>query len=332
MFRVEDIADESRKIIGICDDAKLFRWIGDSLSLIVNKADFEGLKGTLDICTTGCSCGQSPCNSQSCGRRLIALPPEVENVIAVNIGGKPTLGLGELFNFHLNGPGDCNISCDWSWNDQGGWHSTYRDLATPSKLVAHLQSDADNGKEFVVFGYDQAGLKIRRQVGGEWRDGWQVPTVYGYAIPDTTAPTFSRITGVFKARTAGSMRLSTPDDSGATGMLLGIYEPDQQIPQLRRIKINRACNWVRIAYTKGASTFHSLYDHIPLKSRLAFLLAMQARKHYSDRQWSDAHAAEADAARMEIEAQMKTESPTYFPMQVIDRNNLRDKGEFDNIR
>lgn len=326
MIRVEDIWDESKKIVGNCDDTKLFRWIGDALSMIVNKADFEGLKGYLDICTTGCSCGQSPCNSTSCGRRMIALPREVETIVAVNIGGKPALGFGELFNFHLNGPGDCHISCDWSWVDQGGWHSTYRDLATPAKLVVHLQNIADNDKKFIIYGYDQNNLRIRRQVGGQWLDGWQAPTIYGYAIPDTEAPTFSRITGIYKERSAGSMRLATPDD---TTSVLGIYEPDEEIPQLRRIKINRSCNWVRIAYTKGVSTFHSRYDHIPLKSRIGFLLAMQARKHYSDRQWPEAHAAEADAARLEIEAQMKTESPTYFPMQVVDRNNLRDKTDFE---
>jgi len=335
MFTVAEIEDESRKIIGVCDDAKFFRWVGDALSIIVNKGDFEGLKGDIDICTTGCSCGQTPatlCRSANCGRKLIALPRDVETVIAVNIGGRPTLGFGQLFSYHLNGPGDCHQSCDWSWYDQGGNHPTFRELVTPSKLVVHLQNQEDNGKKFLIYGYDNNGLLLRRKVGDVWENGWQAPTIYGYAIPDTQAPVISRITGIFKERSAGSMRLSTTDDSGTTGVTLGIYEPDEEIPQLRRIKINRACNWVRIAYTKGASSFHSRYDHIPLASRLAFLLAVQARKHYSDRQWSEAHAAEADAARLEIEAQNKKEAPLYFPMQVVDRNNLRDKGEFDAIR
>lgn len=334
MFTVNDIEDEARKIIGACNDEKFFRWIGDSASLIVNKGDFEGLKGTLDICTTGCSsCTPTrPCSSLCCGKKLIALPPEVSTVHAVNIGGKPTLGFGQLFLFHLNGPGDCNLSCDYSWYDDGSNHPTTRDLVVPSKVVVHLEKADDNGKQFIVYGYDDAGLMLRRKVGDEWKNGYQVPTIHGYAIPDTEAPTIGRITGIFKERSAGSMRLSTTDDSGSTGTTLGVYEPDQEIPQFRRMKINRACNWVRISYMKNPGSFHSLSDHIPLQSRIAFLLAVQARKHYSDRMWAEAHAAEADAARLEIEAQMKLEAPLHFPMQVIDRNNLRDKADFEEIR
>jgi hypothetical protein len=314
MFRVDDVYEESKKIVGACDDALLFRWMGDVVTMIANKADFEGFKGWLDICT-----------SSSC-QKCITLPREVEVVLAVNIGGRPALGFDQLFNFHLNGPGDCNVGCEWSWQDQGSWHTTYRDLVTPAKLVAFLQSPEDNGKALIVFGYDQNGNVLRRQVSGQWQDGYQVPTVYGIAVPDSQAPVIARITGVFKDRTIGSVRLSTTDNS----VLLAVYEPDETLPQYRRIKINRSSSWVRVAYMKNNPVFYSRYDHIPLRSRLAFMLGMTARKHYKDLQIGEAHAYEADAARLELEAQAKTDPPTHAPPQVIDRaSSLRNKHDYD---
>lgn len=302
--------------------------------MTANKGDFEAFKGYLDICTAGCgSCGETTaCQHGKCGRKCVTLPREVETVLAVNINGNPALGFGQLFNFHLNGPGDNRQSCNWSWQDLGQFYSTYRDLITPAKLVAYLESAEDNGKQLIVYGYDIAGNLLRRNVGGQWLNGYQVPTIYGVAMPDAEAPIIARITGVFKDLSVGTIRLSSIDDSGTTGVTLGIYEPDEQLPQFRRIKLNRACSWVRIAYRKNTPIFRSRWDHIPLKSRVGFLLGLQARKHYSDLQIGDAHAFEADAARLEMEAQMQAEAPTLSPVQVVDRaESLRDKSDYWNI-
>ncbi len=331
MFTVDDIYDEARKILGSCDETKFFRWLGDSVTLISNKADLEGWKGYLDICSGGCSCeGQSTCNNPAgCGRKCISLPREVEMVIGVNIGGQPMLGRDQLFSFHLNGPGDCRTTCEWAWNDQGGNHCTYKDLIHPAKLVAYLQTPEDNGKLLVVLGYDDHGNVLRRNENGVWKNGYRVPTIYGVAVPDDEAPVIARITGVQKERTVGSVRLSTTDDSGTTGQLLSVMEPNETLPQYRRIQLNRSCNWARIAYRKINPTFFSRDDHIPLTSRVAFLLAVQARKSYSDIQIADAHAFEADAARLEIEAQMMKEPPLFHPVQVVDLSNPRDKNDYD---
>ncbi len=317
MFRVDDIYDEAKKIIGTCDDTKLFNWCGDVVTMIANKGDFEGFKGWIDICTT---------NESDCGKKCLSLPREVETVLAVNIGGRPTLGYGTLFNFHLNGMGDCRTACDWSWQDQGGWHHTYRDILIPKRLVAQLQTAEDNNKELIVCGYDSAGNKLRRKVGDTWFDGWQVPTIYGVAVPDTTAPTIARITSVYKAKTAGSIKLATEDN-----ILLGVYEPDETIPQYRRIQINRSATWVRVAYMKRNPTFTSRYDHIPLRSRVGFLLGVQARKYYAAENLAQGNAFELNATRLELEAQQKSEpNTTANPIQVVDRSqSLVDKSDYD---
>ena len=328
MFQIKDVLDESKKIAGFCDEQKLYRWLGDAASLIVNKADLEGLKGWIDICSVGCSCtGQNACGN-TCGRRCITMPREVETVLAINIGGRPALGYGQNFSFHLNGRGDCKQSCEWSWLDLGANYYTFRDLITPAKLVAYLETPEDNNTQLIVLGYDSNGNVLKRQEGGVWKAGYAVPTIYGAAIPDEDAPLIARITGVHKEITVGSIRLSTTDDSGQTGVLLGVYEPSQTVPQFRRVQLNRACNWARVAYMKSSPQFSSPDDHVPLKSRRAFLLAVQAVKSYADLQLGEAHAFEADAARLEVEAQIKLDAPLYFPVQVVDHNALRDRHDY----
>lgn len=213
--------------------------------------------------------------------------------------------------------------------DLGQYHSTYRDLICPSQLVAYLQSAEDNGKQLVIFGYDKFGNVLMRNEGGKWLKGYAVPTIFSYAVPDSEAPFIARITGVFKEETVGSVRLSTIDESGNTGILLGIYEPDERTPQYRRIKINRPSKWLRVAYLKNNPTFNSRYDHIPLKSRVGLLLAVQARKFYPELRIAEAHALEADAARMEIEAQLKCEAPLFNPIQVVDLNGLKSHCDFE---
>lgn len=330
MFRVDDVYDESKKIVGTCDDIKLFRWIGDAVSLICNKADLEGFKGFIDVCSAGCHCRTNTCNNPAgCGRRCITLPREVDTVIGVNIGGQPVLGYSQLFEFHLNGPGSCRTVCEWKWQDSGAFHCTYKDLVHPAKLVTFLNTDEDNGKAFIVYGYDKDGNVLRRFEAGQWMDGLRIPTIYGVAVPDAQAPTVARITRIYKDPTVGNIRLSTTDDDGDHGTLLGVYEPDETVPQYRRIQLNRSCNWARIAYLKTNPIFHSRFDHIPLRSRKALLMAVQACKHYADQQVPDAQAYESNAARMELEAQMKAEPPTYMPVQVIDISNPRDKFDFD---
>lgn len=315
MFQVNDVWDEAKKIIGVCDDAKLLDWLSDSVTMVANKGDFEGWKGQIDICTTNQG-------------RCVSLPREVGTVYAVNINGNPSLGLDRLFNFHLNGPGDRGRSCNWSWQDAGA-SPVYRDLELPAKLVAYAQNEEDDGKMFVVHGYDDKGNRLRFSQGGEQLDGYPVPVIYGYAVPAADAPLVARITAIDKDLMTGTSRLSTIDNDGATGTLLGVYEPDERIPSFRRIQLGTCTRWVRIAFRKTDPKFVSRFDHVPLKSRLALLLALQARKFYSEKNIADAHAFEADAARLEIEAQNAQESPTLFPVQVIDRNNLMDKTDYD---
>lgn len=312
MFLVADIFSEAKKIVGSCDDATFYRWLTDATALVCNKLEPEALRGYVDICTTG-------------GGRCLSLPAEVSTILAVNLCGHPTLGKDVLFSFHLNGSGDRNSGCEWSWMDQGGAHSTYRDIVEPTKLVAYLQRSEDTGAALLVYGFDGSGNRLRHQVSGTWIDGYPIPTIYGYAIPDSAMPLIARITGVLKSKTAGNVRLSTIDDSGATGTLLGVYDPDETLPQYRRIKLGRCSPWVRVAYRITNPTLSTQQSRIPLRSRTAFLLSLRALQFYNNQDLGLAAQYEANAMRMELEAQQAAEPPTFAPIQVVDYNNLQDK-------
>jgi len=324
MIIVDEIWEEAKKIFGHCREPKLFRQITDSIELLANKGEIDPLVGFVDLCVSG---------------QCVTLPREVETVLSVNICGRPALGRDQLFEFHLNGPGSCGVgargvtgfgrACTWTWTDGGNW-PTYKDLICPSKLVAFLDNPDDAGKQLWVYGFDDQNRPLRTNVGGVWRDGYLVPTIYGYSVPDDQAPTISRITAIVKEVTVANVRLSSFDSSSTTGTLIGIYEPDETKPLYRRMKIYPCGPWVRIGYRKKSYEVRSVHDRILLHSRPAFLLAMRAFKFYDDGDLANGNAFEANATRLLTEKEHSLTGPAGNPIQVIDLNSISDRCDFVN--
>jgi hypothetical protein len=311
---VSEVFNEAKKIFRVCDETLLFEKIGDAVELLANKGEVDPLTGYLDICADSSQC--------------ITLPREVETVLAVNMDGHPTIGRNPLHTFHLNGPGDF-LTVWRSWTDVGNF-PTYRDLPCPGKLVAYLDNVADEGKELRVFGHDDQNRPLRTLQNGVWSDGYIVPTIFGFALPDVGAPVISRISAVVKANTVGDIRLSSFDNSATvnstTGTLLGIYEPNETKPLYRRIKLWRNACWVRIAYRKRTYRIFSQHDRILLHSRLALVLAMRAIRFYDDTDISNATTYEAHAVRILTEKESALEGPALTPIQVDDRNSIKNPG------
>jgi hypothetical protein len=317
MFLVKEVFSEAKKIFRHCDETLLFEKIGDAVELLANKGEVDPLVGYLDICVDKAQC--------------ITLPREVETILGLNMDGHPTIGRNPLHTFHLNGPGDFMTSCR-SWADVGNF-PTYRDLPCPGKLVAYLDSPEDEGKELRVFGHDDQNRPLRTRVNGIWSDGYLVPTVFGFALPDSEAPVISRISHIFKANTVADVRLSSFDNSGtansSTGTLLGIFEPNETKPMYRRIKLGRNACWVRLVYRKRTYRLFSQYDRILLHSRLSLILAMRAIRFYDDTDIANATTYEAHAVRIMTEKESSLEGPALTPIQVDDRNSIKNAGYDD---
>lgn len=307
MLTANDIWDDAEVIFGICDETKLLVKISDAVELLVNKGEIETLVGFVDICVDG---------------QAVTLPREVETVLGVNIGGHPAIGRDELFSFHLNGPGDFCTSCRYSWENVGAF-PTYKDIRCPSKLVSFVDNAQDAGKKLRVFGYDEHQRQLRQEIGGVWYDGYLVPTIYGYAVPEANAPRVARITYIEKDLTVANIRLSSYDNDTNYGTLIGVFEPTETRPSYRRIKLSHCADWVRLAYRRRSNRLTSRHDRILLHSRPALLLSMRAIKKYEEAQLSTALAFEAQATRLLTEKESVLTSPTANPIQVNDRAGLK---------
>ena len=310
---VSEIFDEAKEIFGHCNEPKLLRQISEAVLLLTDKGEIDPLVGYVDICVSD---------------KCITLPREVETVLAVNIGGRPALGHDELFSFHLNGPGDFDISCNFDWFNTGSF-PTYRDLSCPSKLIAFLDKEEDEGATLRVFGFDDQNRPLRTQVNGVWEDGLLVPTIFGYALPASTDPKVSRITDIVKSRTAGNIRLSSIDSSTSSGTLLGVFEPDELHPRYRRIRISQGSDWARVCYRKRSADVFSQSDRILIHKRLALILAMHAVKKYREQDLGLAMQFEAQATRLLSERESVLTAPVGNPIQVEDRNGMKMSGEDD---
>lgn len=315
MFQVKNIFGDARKIFRHCDEPLLFERIGDSIELLSIKGEFDPLLGYVDICVID---------------QCITLPREVEQVLAINLDGHPALGKNPLFEYHLNGPGSFGTDCK-SWTDVGQF-PTYRDLPCPGKLVAHLDSPEDAGKEMRVFGFDLQNRPLRTKIRETWEDGLLVPTIFGYALPAASDPVVGRIQHIVKDPTVANVRLSSFDNAAcsggqsASGTLLGIFEPEETIPLFRRVKLGHRACWARVAYRKRTFRVTSMNDRILLHSRLALVLAMKAVQFYHDSDIANGATYEAHAVRILTEKEQSLEGPAMTPIQVQDRNSIKNPG------
>ncbi len=313
MLLVSEIFDEAKKIFGHCLEPKLFRQITDSIELLSSAGEIDPLVGVVDICSDG---------------GCITLPREVETVLGANICGRPARAVDQLFEFHINGPGlHCPSGCEATQTDQGNW-PTYRDLRCPAKLIAFLDNSEDAGKLLRVFGFDDQNRPLRTKIGEDWEDGLRVPMIYGYALPASSDPVVSRITGVVKDVTVANVRLSSFDSSTSTGTLLGVYEPDETKPLYRRIKIHPCGPWMRIVYRKRTYEIRSIHDRILIHSRPAMLLAMRAFKWYDDGDLANGNAYEANAVRLLTQKEWTLASTAGSPIQVLDLNSRVGKCDY----
>lgn len=314
MFTVADIYDDAQKIVGTCADSVLFRRITAAIELLANKGDFDPLIGVVDLCVQD---------------RHVTLPREVETIYAVNISGQPTLGRDRLFTFHLNGPGDhFRERCAWTWTDAGE-SPVYRDLTVASQLVAFVSKSEDANAELWAYGFDQNNNWIRSQVGDDWVDGYQVPTIFGTAMPDPGAPYFSRITRIRKAITIGPIRLGSYDVSYGTGTLIGIFQYDETEPLYRRIVLGRGgCKTVRIAFRRRTFKITGLTDLVPLHSTEALLAMLRAMKAYADNDIALGQGHEATSVRWITEEQDTRSPEVTFPIQVDPRGQVLAQGDY----
>lgn len=309
---VQDVWRQAKKIFGSCDSEGLYEKLTEGVEVLANAGDFDPLIGFIDICTNG---------------RFVTLPREVDVPLAINIGGNPAIARDKMFRFHMNGMGDCKTPCRWEWDDLLTF-PTYGSIGSPSKVVAWVDHEEDKNSLFRVFGYDEQQLPLRSQENGAWVDGYLVPTVYGYALPDSSAPTISRITKIVSAKRTGALRLATFDLGSTTGTVIGVYQHDETVPEYRRIRLSKDAGWVRMMYRRRLLNLSAQTDVIPVPSRIGFMMMLRALKAYDEGDVALGTSYEATARRYTVEGQVSHATQGTMPVQVNEEPGIASHADW----
>lgn len=311
MFRVSDIEQDVKRVLGACSDEDFFRRLNQAVEILSTEGDWDPLFGFVDICS-----------SETC----VVLPREVGTVLAVNVCDRPTLGHDWLFSFHLNGPGTAGPAVEWHWSDR---------LPIPvfrqpngGVISAMLEKPSDTGKTLRVYGYDLGGKWIRTLENGSWVDGFLVPLQYGSSAVNPNAPRVQRIERVSKDATSGYVRLYSYDGSSKTR--IAEYAPDERDPGYRAIHLSGVdgeCRSLRVAFKKGDRELTSLTDLVPLHSKYALVLMCKALRKFDEDRLEEGEAYQRKAVQLLTKRQLSGSPPTAPSFQVSNGNLLSDRGD-----
>lgn len=280
---VSSIYSEAKDVLGRCADEYCFKRISDAVKLANTQGKFDIALGEMDICVCdGC----------------VTLPYDVATVLAVNNGGFPTLLRDQWFQYHANGSGTtCYIP--WNYTDEVGPVVTFKDPSAPVKLVAEVENALDSNKSLRVFGWDENGKRIYSEgVGGILEDGFLVPTVYGFSVPNPAAPDIARIDRIQKAVTNGFVRVIAVDSTTlASHTMIGYYQPWETDPRYRRVRVSNQ-TWIRIKYRRKDLEVRATTDWINIENREALLMLLKSVKFRLDNQIDQARGFESEGIRL----------------------------------
>jgi hypothetical protein len=302
MLTYADILPDAKRILGTCEEAYILRRLNAAIELLANKGDFDPYLAVIDIAASNTT---------------VALPPEVETVLSVNIMGRPALGNDTLFNFHLDGPGDLPMktSIAWRWKDE--FHApVFINPPTEGRLFIEADDVVDNGKFVTIYGTDTLGNPLVRLVSGVAVPG-MVITIGAVVDPLLTQypAIIDRVT--LPASLVAPIRLSSKDNTELTDTLLAIYRSTWGTePMFKLITLERTANWVRVLFRRKMRKVSRPEDLIPLHSSEAVLMMLRAGKCYDEMQFEAGMGYEALALRWLDEEQKSRRAQLWSPPQV----------------
>ncbi len=305
---------KTSEVLGSCDDDYIFARLTDAQSLVSNMGIMDPAIAEMSLCVCdGC----------------VTLPMDVDTVLAVNNNGFPTLMRDQWFQYHANGPGT-ECWTPWNYTDILGQVSTYKDPSGPVNLVAEVESPRDSGKNLRVFGWDENGKRIyTTDSDGNLRDGFLVPTVYGFSLPNPDAPMVSRVDRIQKDVTNGFIRLIAVNQDGTPNTQIGYYRPEETNPSYVRIKAPGR-SWLKIKYRKRSFKITSVNDWVNVNNREVLILAVKAVQARRRNNLDLGSQLEAESSRIltkEVEAKRP---PGISPPQIVWSEGL-PAGELDRL-
>ncbi len=266
---VNDIWSQARKIFGSCSESDIYRLLNLAIELCSNKGGTWNPRiGRMTLDGTD---------------GYITLPYDVETPLQLNIDGYSTFARDQWFRYHANGPGaHTNIDSYNSFWDDVGNSPLARDITTADYIQVVGTHVEDATKVIRIFGQDENGDEIVTSSGRGIELG----------IGDTSAIKISKVYSISKDVTVGVVRLLLQTQ----GCLIGQYMPQETNPTFRRIRVP-VNSTIDLIYTRRTVDVSSLYDYIPLESKLAMVSALRAVKCYE--QTDDIQKGQAYEAQVE---------------------------------
>lgn len=207
--------------IGKCDDSdEVASYTNQAARRLLTRGMFAGCYGRFTIAVTdGC----------------ITLPRQIESIItAASCCGQVTVR-NQWYEFNEGGYGlmDKDRSIGSQLVDRGTVPA-YRDMTggTNSYVRVYLGDSSDAGKTITLQGYDQNGNWVRTLNSGVWIDGEKL-TLAGTYVQSTKK--FTALTGVIRDATNTVQRLYEFNATDSTELDLAVYDPDETLPQYRRM-------------------------------------------------------------------------------------------------
>lgn len=330
VLTVADVYDDVGRVLGTSDPATIYSKLNDIQEILATESDWDPTRGYLDVWVG--------CNGQ------VTLPPEVDVVLAVNIGGHPTQMHDFWFMFHLNGPGEFFREADtgWQWTSSSGrgdgggpsshtfdglYVSVFQDPPrSGTTLVTQLESPADSGTPLRVYGFDVNGHWIRSVENNIPVDGFLVPTVYGTPQVNPTAPAIAAITRVsFENVTRQGYIGLWGFDSSGNQVQMGNYAPTELEPRYRRITLSGRCGLARIAFKKRTQTLAAQTDLIFLHSKYSIVTEALALRKLDDDRIDDSEKYHNRAVQFLIKKQKSISVPAGPSIQIADSNLIASK-------
>lgn len=271
---------------------------------------------------------------------IVALPYNVESIIAATIDGSPVQLHGPMYQFLSSGPGDLEYeelaaAARYRPVDLGDGHPTmfevpYVDVELP--VAAFSTSMEDAGKSLQVRGFgtlnmdvrtgSDAGVAVPIQV---WEDGveGQLRGKWGSAALPLSSQSFREITRVVKPATTGYVSLFSVGTDG-TMTFLAKYHPSELVPSFRRYKIagQTAGNYANLlALVKMRHVpLVQADDVIPVQPLAAVKLMVQSISREDAGDLGGAEAYKAAAWRLMSERARSREKASGTPVVIdVDR-------------
>jgi hypothetical protein len=328
IIQVNDIYDDFTAMYGMLGFQKTLDKLTRVVELLANLSHWDPLIGYMDY-----QLGPPPF--------YVTLPREVDQIIALNVNGRPGTFRNRWFEFSYSGMGQAESAnqksvwrpCD-GWEEWGEVVTAYDPLSPNYYPMLWPFTPADIGAVATIHGTDINGNPLMT-------NGVHGITLYAtqnYATAAFGQPQIATVTRVTKQTTQGFLALILTD--GAQNIqTLGTYYPDDIEPLYRRIKVGTAnlgasttapyatinggivsTPIVRFRFRKRWRNFTKLTDIIPLKSATAILNMAQYQLMMGGGQLSMMTVQAAQALKAEAIDAVNKEWRASNPQEVIGLN------------